>query len=56
MNLRLHHRLGERVQAYASLRNLFDEAYAERADYAFGADRYFPGEPRRMSLGIRITG
>ena len=56
VNLRLHHRLGERVQAYASLRNLFDEAYAERADYAFGADRYFPGEPRRMSLGIRITG
>jgi outer membrane receptor protein involved in Fe transport len=28
--------------------NLFDEAYATRADKWFGDDRYFPGEERRF--------
>ncbi len=37
-----HHRLAVRVT------NLFDTAYAERADYAFGNFRYFPGAGRRI--------
>ncbi|MGB5131395.1 MAG: TonB-dependent receptor [Steroidobacteraceae bacterium] len=28
------------------LTNLFDAAYADRADFAFGSDRYFPGRGR----------
>lgn len=32
------------------LNNLFDVRYAERADYAFGNYRYFPGAGRRISL------
>jgi len=37
-------------QSRLSLRidNLFDEAYAKRADKWFGKDRYFPGEGRRF--------
>lgn len=36
-----------------AMRNLTDERYAERADFAFGNDRYFPGEPRAVTIGLR---
>ena len=32
--------------------NLLDTDYAERADYAFGNDRYFVGEPRSVYLSV----
>ncbi|GIX21924.1 MAG: hypothetical protein KatS3mg121_0707 [Gammaproteobacteria bacterium] len=32
--------------------NAGDARYAERADYAFGDARYFPGEPRGVYLGL----
>ena len=35
------------------VRNLFDLKYADRADFAFGDDRYFPGEPLNVTLAIR---
>ena len=41
-----------RIRLFARLLNLFDAAYAERADFAFGSYRYFPGQPRRAYLGI----
>jgi iron complex outermembrane receptor protein len=31
-----------------------DERYADRADFAQGFDRYFPGEPANVTLGIRL--
>ena len=34
--------------------NVADEKYAERADFAFGEDRYFVGEPRRAFLSVTI--
>jgi len=34
------------------LRNLTDEAYADRADVAFGNERYFPGEPLNATFGL----
>lgn len=54
--LRAQYRVSERVTLYGAVRNLTDTAYAERADFAFGADRYFPGEPRNVSFGVRVTG
>jgi outer membrane receptor protein involved in Fe transport len=33
--------------------NLLDTDYAERADFAFGSERYFVGEPRSYFIGIR---
>jgi outer membrane receptor for monomeric catechols len=41
-------------QSRFSLRidNLFDEAYAKRADKWFGKNRYFPGEGRRFMARI----
>jgi iron complex outermembrane receptor protein len=38
----------------ASLRvdNVFDTAYADRADYAFGSYRYFPARGRAVFLSL----
>ncbi len=40
-------------KTYIRVENIFDKAYAERADYnAFGGDRYFPGLPREFYIGL----
>lgn len=54
--LRLRYAPNDQVELFAAVRNLLDERYAERADFAFGNERYFPGEPRAISIGIRVTG
>jgi iron complex outermembrane receptor protein len=48
-------RLNTHAEMFASVRNLTNTDYAERADFAFGNDRYFPGEDRSFSLGVRIS-
>ena len=48
--------LTETVEAFVIVRNLTDERYADRADFAFGNERYFPGEPLNASFGVRISG
>ncbi len=42
------------VRIFARLVNLLDAAYADRADYAFGSYRYFPGMPRQAYLGVEL--
>ena len=54
VNLRAQADLAEGVEVFAAVRNLFDTRYAERADFAFGSERYFPGEERAFSLGVRL--
>ena len=41
-----------RVRLFARVLNLLDTPYADRADYAFGSYRYFPGMPRQVYVGI----
>ena len=55
LGLRGQYRMGEDLEVYVNLRNLLDERYADRADFAFGNDRYFPGEPRNLTVGVRRT-
>jgi len=38
---------------FARLDNLFNKRYANRADFAFGSERYFPGRPRTLFIGLR---
>lgn len=38
------------------LTNLADRRYAERADFAFGDFRYFPGPPRQVHLALSYSG
>ena len=56
INLRGALQVREGVELFASLRNAANTRYAERADFAFGGYRYFPGEPRTVSLGVRVRG
>lgn len=46
-----------RANAKLSLRllNLTDTRYADRADFAFGNYRYFPGQPRRAHVALEIA-
>ncbi len=37
------------------VRNVLDRAYAERADFAFGSFRYFPGQPRSVFVTLRYA-
>ncbi|MGB6231822.1 MAG: TonB-dependent receptor [Litorimonas sp.] len=44
--------LSETFRLFGRVDNLFDEKYADRADFAFGNERYFPGRPRTLFLGV----
>ena len=46
----------DQLAAFVTLRNVTDELYAERADFAFGNDRFFPGEVRTLGFGLRYRG
>ncbi|NHK28305.1 TonB-dependent receptor [Parvularcula flava] len=37
-----------------TVRNILDEEYATRADYAFGNYRYFPDEGRTLTIALRL--
>ena len=53
---RLTRNFSEPLKGYLRIDNLFDKEYAERADYnAFGGDRYFPGLPREVYIGLEYT-
>jgi iron complex outermembrane recepter protein len=49
---------GRNADLHAVLRidNLFDKAYADRADFAFGNYRYFPAQGRAVFLSIDYAG
>jgi outer membrane receptor protein involved in Fe transport len=44
--------LGEKWRVGLRVRNLLDRRYAERADYAFGNYRYFPGAGRSVFFSL----
>ncbi|MEL6286422.1 MAG: TonB-dependent receptor [Pseudomonadota bacterium] len=52
-NLRFSRAFSGDLEGFVMIRNLFDLAYADRADFAFGDERYFPGEPLNATFGIR---
>ena len=54
LNLRGSYAFSDALEAFLIVRNVADERYADRADYAFGSDRYFPGEPLNATLGVRV--
>ena len=48
--------ISDSMNYFLRIDNLFDKAYAERADFnAFGGDRYFPGLPREVYIGLEYT-
>ena len=53
-HLRGAYQINDTFEVFGMVRNLTDEAYADRADFAFGNERYFPGEPLNATIGVRV--
>lgn len=53
LDLRGEYDVNGDLTVFAAVRNLTNTDYAERADFAFGNDRYFPGEDRGFTIGFR---
>jgi outer membrane receptor protein involved in Fe transport len=51
-NLRVDWRANDDLRASLRIDNVFDTAYADRADYAFGNYRYFPARDRALFLSL----
>ena len=41
------------VRFFFNIRNITDKRFADRADFAFGNERYFPGQPLTVYLGLK---
>ena len=56
VNLRASWAVTESRRIYANISNLTDRNYAERADFTgFSQERYFPGLPRAVQLGVELN-
>ncbi len=53
LHLRGEATVTDRLSAFLTLRNVTNTLYAERADFAFGSERFFPGEERTFGVGLR---
>lgn len=53
LNLRVSWHATENWRAILRLNNVTDRAYADRADFAFGNYRYFPGRGRTLFVEVR---
>lgn len=51
--LRSQYKFSDAAIIFARIDNVFDKRYADRADFAFGSERYFPGRPRTLFVGLR---
>ena len=54
VTLRGHYDLNDNLSVYGRIDNLLNIRYADRADFAFGSERYFPGRPRAAFFGMRV--
>jgi outer membrane receptor protein involved in Fe transport len=55
INLRTRIDLSQRWSVTARFNNVLDEAIADRADYAFGNYRYFPGRGRELFIELQFS-
>ncbi|MEL6664704.1 MAG: TonB-dependent receptor [Pseudomonadota bacterium] len=54
-NLTATYVVSDELETFLIVRNLTDKKYADRADFAFGNERFFPGEPLNVTIGLRKT-
>jgi len=54
-NLRVNTQVTSGLAIHGQIKNLFDEEYADRADFAFGDHRYFPGRERHYEVGASYS-
>ncbi len=51
-NLKLSYESSDNIDVYAKLNNIADDIYAENATYAWGKEKYTPGSPRQIFVGL----
>ncbi|NPA32037.1 MAG: TonB-dependent receptor [Aquificae bacterium] len=54
-NLRADYKLNKYVSFFGKVLNLTDELYAETANIAYGKERYRPGYPRTVYVGLKAV-
>jgi outer membrane receptor protein involved in Fe transport len=54
LNVRFVWQAHDNVDLFFTGRNLTNKAYAERADFSFGSERYLPGETRAFEGGVNF--
>ena len=52
---RVNYALEENINLFGRVDNILNKKYADRADYAFGSERYFPGRPRTLFFGLSTS-
>jgi iron complex outermembrane receptor protein len=55
LNLHLAYEFSDVLEVHARLNNIADDFVADRADFAFGNYRYFPGRGRELFVELRYT-
>ncbi|MCX4187965.1 TonB-dependent receptor, partial [Methylophaga sp. OBS4] len=55
LNLRVTTRVTEKLTLHGQIKNILDEEYADRADFAFGEHRFFPGRERTYQIGATYS-
>lgn len=55
VHLRLKQSVSKQLTLYGRITNLTNTKYAERADFAFGSHRFFPGERRALHVGTSLN-
>lgn len=54
LNLRISSKVSSGLTVHGQIKNLLDEEYADRADFAFGDYRFFPGRERYYEIGATL--
>ena len=54
-NLRVNTQVTKNLALHGQIKNLFDEEYADRADFAFDDYRFFPGRDRHYEVGASYS-
>ncbi len=54
-NLRVNTQVTKNLAIHGQIKNILDNHYADRADFAFGTYRFFPGRDRNIELGASYS-
>lgn len=55
LNLRVETQVSQNLTLHGQVKNILDEEYADRADFAFGSYRFFPGQSTSYQLGASYS-
>ena len=54
-NIKANYSINKNLKLFGKIDNITDEKYAEKADYAYGKEKYTPANPRMFYAGIEYS-